>query len=526
MKSATNTCAFPDECLATPSESKSIKRLRQLLGTALTTGRHAQFPEVVGDISLLRFLRGNKGNVAAAAGLFHDHLAMRRRFHLDDCRDRCVAQMYAPGGVKFYQEQMINGALVRAYLPMEYNCGMSLRGDPVSAIWYTGGRLGRLLRENGREKVLDFTVESFVRRQIQLDMLSRHQGRLTRVLVFLQCLGGLWRLLAPGPERDFFSLNIGSTMPEMSSKVYMIDASWAMRTVWHHFKNYMKSVKDRMELLGPEWRTTVATLVDSAAMSSLINIRQQHHVRHNVGEIMSQGREGETGIVTGGDYEVAIEIDPEEIAGLRWSWTSRFEQHLAFSVTVVREVEDNDDLSPEELRELHVASITTRRDQVLRSLGSGHVPESSGVDLRRIHIVPEHLCCEHHGSYEWENAASGLILLRWASPPMAWYKCGGDDTIEYNVEVISKDATIITTLGKVRNDASRMRKKQTPSQENVLTRATPRGLHFQVLGPQTAADRSPQDKFHGSDEWVFDMAELPLDGEENFDDEDFDDLLG
>ena len=194
---------FPDECLATPSECEDIKALRKLLGTALTEGRHAQYPEVVGDISLLRFLRGNKGNIEAAAGLFHDHLETRRKFKMDDCRDRCVTQMFSPGGIKFHQEQMIYGSLVREFLPMEYNCGMTIRGDPVCAVYYTGGRLSRVLREHGREKVLEFTVETFVRRQIQLDILSRYQGRLVRLVCFMQCLGGLWRLLAPGPARDF-----------------------------------------------------------------------------------------------------------------------------------------------------------------------------------------------------------------------------------------------------------------------------------------------------------------------------------
>ena len=510
IRSALNAHNFPDECLATSSESKDIKRLRKILGAALTTGRHAQYPEVVGDISLLRFLRGNKGNVDAAAALFHDHLATRRKFCMDDCRDRCVAQMRAPGGVKFHQTQMINGTLVRAYLPMEYNCGMTLRGDPVSAIWYTGGRLGRLLRENGRDKVLDFTVESFVRRQIQLDMLSRHQGRLTRLVCFMECLGGLWRLLAPGPARDFFSLNIGSTMPEMCSKIYMVNASWAMRTVWQHFTNYMKTYKNRMELLGPDWRKDIAQMIDYSAMSSIINIRQQHHVRHNMGGTMSQGTEGEAGIASGGDYEVAIEVNPEVIAGLRWSWTSRFEQSLAFSVTIVREVEDNDNLSPEELRELHVASITTRRDQVLRGLGmDDDEPESDAVRLRRICILPDYLCCEHHGSYEWESAASGLILLRWTFPPTAWYKCGSDDTIEYNVEVVSKDATIITTLGKARNNASKEWNKQIQKKENMLPRATPGGLHYQVSDALTENGWPEDDPEARNGEWVFNLTEVP-----------------
>ena len=254
-------------------------------------------------------------------------------------------------------------------------------------------------------------------------------------------------------------------MPEMCSKIYMIDASWAMRTAWEHFTNYMKTYKNRMELLGPDWRTTITSMLDKTAMASIYNLRQQFHDIRNNTSALGLGREGEVGIMSGSDYEVAIEIDPEEIAGLRWSWFSTFERDLTFGVTIVREIDDMDRLSAAELRSLQIASITKRRDQVLHGLGFQH-SKTHAVRLRRVQIVRDHSCCEHRGSYEWESPSSGLILLRWTLPPTSWYSCANMVTIEYNVEVVSKDATILTTLGKVRNDASKKESAMQPTQSD------------------------------------------------------------
>ena len=63
-----------------------IDQLKIRLGTALTTGAHCRWLEVVGDISLLRFLRGGRHNVEQAAVLFHEHLEIRERFGLDEIR--------------------------------------------------------------------------------------------------------------------------------------------------------------------------------------------------------------------------------------------------------------------------------------------------------------------------------------------------------------------------------------------------------------------------------------------------------
>ena len=67
-------------------------------------------------------------------------------------------------------------------------------------------------------------------------------------------------------------------------------------------------------------------------------------------------------------------------------------------------------------------------------------------------------------------------------------------TIEYNVEVVSKDATILTTLGKVRNDASKKESAMQPTQSDC-------GVHFQVSKPRMSANAL-------DDGWEFDLKDL------------------
>ena len=73
-------------------ESHLLGRLELELGDALTHGPHAESVEVVGKISLLRFLRGSRHSIMRAAKKFREHLAVRKHFGMDDIRKRIILQ--------------------------------------------------------------------------------------------------------------------------------------------------------------------------------------------------------------------------------------------------------------------------------------------------------------------------------------------------------------------------------------------------------------------------------------------------
>jgi hypothetical protein len=53
----------------------------------LRAERHAKYVELVGDVRLLRFLRGHKMNVSVAATKYREMLALRDKLGLDAVRD-------------------------------------------------------------------------------------------------------------------------------------------------------------------------------------------------------------------------------------------------------------------------------------------------------------------------------------------------------------------------------------------------------------------------------------------------------
>ena len=64
--------------LALPEEQDVVDLFREDLGVLLTQGPHAAYPEVVGDISLLRLLRGREYDPVDCLRTFRSHLEKRR----------------------------------------------------------------------------------------------------------------------------------------------------------------------------------------------------------------------------------------------------------------------------------------------------------------------------------------------------------------------------------------------------------------------------------------------------------------
>jgi hypothetical protein len=61
--------------------------LRTSLDAELRDEKRAKYRELVGDVRLLRFLRGHKMDVALAATKYHEMLALRDKLGLDAVRD-------------------------------------------------------------------------------------------------------------------------------------------------------------------------------------------------------------------------------------------------------------------------------------------------------------------------------------------------------------------------------------------------------------------------------------------------------
>jgi len=96
----------------------------------------------------------------------------------------------------------------------------------------------------GYSNLIEFVVETFVRRQIQLDTMSRAQGRLVRLVVVVQCsFRGWWRLFGTCHkktirEREFMNNSIGGTLPFFAGKIHVVGLAWAMKAFLYKIPTY------------------------------------------------------------------------------------------------------------------------------------------------------------------------------------------------------------------------------------------------------------------------------------------------
>lgn len=80
--------------------------LRMSLEDDLKVEPHAKYQELVGDVRLLRFLRGHKMNVSVAATRFREMLELRKKYNLDEIRQAIVEKNIMPDEFPHFQKIM------------------------------------------------------------------------------------------------------------------------------------------------------------------------------------------------------------------------------------------------------------------------------------------------------------------------------------------------------------------------------------------------------------------------------------
>ena len=194
--------------LANEEEVVLLKKLKYLLGSLLTTGEHSKFREVVGDFNLLRYLRGKKHYLHEAAACFRRHISIREEYGWNDTRKQLEIDGFTNPDYMWKYNSTIHaahGTSVNSVWKTNLSAGMDANGDSV-AIYKLPNRknwMAELIN------VIDYGAgwmknghawfrSGFINRQIQLDLLSRQQGRLTRTTMVYDAAGGtFWRCIDP-----------------------------------------------------------------------------------------------------------------------------------------------------------------------------------------------------------------------------------------------------------------------------------------------------------------------------------------
>ena len=233
-----------------PEEEVALKALKKRLKRELAEA--PQFPELVGDRRLLRFLRGRDLDVELAAGMFINHLNWRKEYNVDDIRKNIAYRgcnqpskfphaatmlRLAPQNViapyaRDYQNQPIVLECYGAISPKEIFQAIKIE-EYIEFLIYTLEFRSMILEQLSEEMEQDY-----LRRHPNPSMRSVGYGVILRTCV-IRCLKGL------GMSHMTFQCKIiiqkalelaTANYQEFLGKSHMINVPWVFNVLWQFIK--------------------------------------------------------------------------------------------------------------------------------------------------------------------------------------------------------------------------------------------------------------------------------------------------
>ncbi|RLN64821.1 hypothetical protein BBJ29_004750 [Phytophthora kernoviae] len=221
-------------------EKTQLHALRTSLEEELRIERHTKYVELVGDVRLLRFLRGYKMNVSVAATKYREMLALRKKLSLDDIRDDIVSNNMVPDEFPHFQK-------IIPHLP--FLDTFDLFSAPAGHVFYfemTGyADLPGLLKDVSEEEWQTFFLYSMEYRAIKLDQLSRKNETLVQTIMVRDLAGfSIVRFNPKLLKRLRPLLSIATTCyPESMHKVLVLHAPWIFDKVWSAVKPMLQETQ-------------------------------------------------------------------------------------------------------------------------------------------------------------------------------------------------------------------------------------------------------------------------------------------
>ncbi|EGZ25626.1 hypothetical protein PHYSODRAFT_485106 [Phytophthora sojae] len=223
-------------------EKDQLHALRLSLEEELKAERHAKYVELVGDVRLLRFLRGHKMNVSVAATKYREMLAMRQKLNLDNIRDDIVNNNMGPDEFPHFQK-------IIPHLPFldTYDVFSAADGH-VFYFEMTGyADFHKLLTEVTEEEWQTFFLYSMEYRALKLDQLSRQNEKLVQTILVRDLSGFSIARFNPKLLKRLKPLVSIATKcyPESMHKVLVLHAPWIFDKVWSGVKSMLQETQLR-----------------------------------------------------------------------------------------------------------------------------------------------------------------------------------------------------------------------------------------------------------------------------------------
>ena len=342
--------------LALPEEEAVIDLFKEDLGTLLTEGSHSRFPEVVGDISLLRLLRGREYDPEDCLRTFRSHIEKRRLHKMDAIRDRISSSEDLPSLATkedphaYHMTDIVHGDTAFKYTPCNPNAGYSPNGHciiltPLGCHNTRGMVKALVAEEDGKgqeekkswgDKYLEYVCEELVRRQMQMDNLSRQQGRLVKMINIINCEGiSMWHLSHAEVLRFSKRIkNILQTWPEGMARVITINTPWIVNNFYNGFFQFLfpKRSRRKFHMYGFDYREKLLDRISPATLAQLLQMNHEYGLSsgasdsdaagdgelNNSGSLRNRNTEEILELAAGKDKDILVHVDAAKVQCLTW----------------------------------------------------------------------------------------------------------------------------------------------------------------------------------------------------------------
>ncbi|KAL7686797.1 putative CRAL-TRIO lipid binding domain, GOLD domain, CRAL/TRIO domain superfamily [Plasmopara halstedii] len=221
-------------------EQSQLHALRLSLVEELKAERHAKYLELVGDVRLLRFLRGHKMNVSVAATKYREMMIARQKLNLDDIRDDIVKNNLVIEDFPHFQK-------IIQHLPFLDTYDMLSTPDGHTFYYEMTGYADfqKLLTNVTEDEWQSFFLYSMEYRALKLDQLSRQHERLVQTILVCDLTGFSITRFNPKMFKRLQPIVSIATKcyPESVHKLFILHAPWIFEKIWDVIQSMLQETQ-------------------------------------------------------------------------------------------------------------------------------------------------------------------------------------------------------------------------------------------------------------------------------------------
>jgi hypothetical protein len=255
-------------------EKPLVAQMREMLAVDLAALPSGRWPDVTGDIRLLRFLRGFDHHVEKAVSAVRDMLAIRERYGMDEMHDQ-----WADRPCDHQTGDFPHQAAITRLKPGIATAGLLSDGCPICYEPLRLHRYTETLETIGEKGMLEFYLAQCESRNNQLHRLSVERGRLVQLLLVIDMRGvSLWQLTSRRWAKfdEAHQRVINRTLAEVIARIYVINCpAWVVW--WYKRIEWWVPVKTRkkVKLLGPNFRSELEQVMGATLLQSFLEATLQ-----------------------------------------------------------------------------------------------------------------------------------------------------------------------------------------------------------------------------------------------------------